>query len=450
MAETPRGQGFGPVLQNRRFVALWIGQAISNFGDALARIALIILVTDRVPSPVVLGLLMVSQIIPMILFGPFIGVLVDRWDKKQIMIGADLLRAAGTAVLVFGPPLEVVFGIAVAVVTLSLFSMPARSATTVEIVGTQHYLSAVSLSQTTFHGMNLLGPAIGGAVIGFFGTAAAFGLNAATFVLSAAITLLVRFPPMPRAQERGSAAEYWASLRDGAGFLRQNQRLWFLVRFFGPAVFGLGLASLLFLNYLRIDLRLPPTQFGLVQSVQGLGMLVATLAIGQYGPRWPKGRMIFDGFLVTGLLTAAFVLGPGFLPLMALMGLLGLAMGFVQVPVSALFGTLTPVEKRGRVFATTTSIIGVGNLAGYAAAGVLATMLTSTAILGIAGGLMVLASLALRRDPIYRLLNAPDAGQAGGAVDTSTGAVGHGPPAGSTAGLMEPRGEDQRRIREDV
>lgn len=428
MAEAPKRQGFGPVLQNRRFVALWIGQAISNFGDALARIALIILITDRTPSPVVLSLLMVSQAVPMILFGPFIGVLVDRWDKKRIMIGADLLRAAGAAVLVFGPPLPAVFGVAVAVVTLSLFFMPARSATIVEIVGTQHYLSAVSLSQTTFHALNLLGPAIGGAVVGFFGTAAAFGLNAATFAVSAAITLMVPFPPMPRAQGRGSAAEYWASLREGAMFLRQNQRLWFLVRFFGPAVFGMGLASLLFLNYLRIDLRLPPTQFGLIQSMQGLGMLVATLAIGQYGPRWPKGRMIFDGFLVTGLFTAAFALGPGFVPLMALMGLLGLAIGFVQVPVTALFGTLTPVEKRGRVFATTNSIIQVGNLAGYAAAGVLASLLASTTILGMAGGMIVLASLALRRDPVYRLLNAPDPGQMG-PVGTPTGAASPEAPA---------------------
>jgi len=429
VATSRRRQGFGPVLKNRRLVALWLGQAVSNFGDALARIALIILITDRTRSPVALSLLMASQAVPMVLLGPFIGVLVDRWDKKRVMIAADLLRSACALLLMLGPPLTVIYAVAVAVVTLSLFFMPARSTAIVEIVGREQYLSAVSLSQSTFHALNLIGPAIGGALIGLFGAAAAFGINAATFGVSAVVTLAVPFPPLPRAQRRASAAEYWASLREGLGFLRQDQRLWFLVRFFGPAAAGLGLAGLLLLNYVRNDLALPPAEFGLIQSVEAFGMLAATLAIGQFGSAWPRGRMIFDGFLVAGLLIAAFIFNPGFYPLLAMLGLFGLALGFVQLPVSALFGVLTPVDKRGRVFATTNSLIQVANLVGYAAAGAVASFMSTGVALGLAGGVVVVASLALRRDPAYRLLNAADTAPESEAAASSGPAARAGSPA---------------------
>lgn len=88
-----------------------------------------------------------------------------------------------------------------------------------EVVGREHYMSAVALSQMTFQLVQLAGPALGGALAGTLGTRAAFLLNAATFLLSAAIIWSVRFPPLPVKRERTTLAAVRSDFREGLSFL---------------------------------------------------------------------------------------------------------------------------------------------------------------------------------------------------------------------------------------
>src|SRR5688572_25776052 len=119
---------FRQLIKNRQFVALWVSQLVSNFGDWLAILALFSLIAFKMKSGSyeVAGV-MISFIIPMAFLGPVAGVFVDRWDVKKTMIGSDLLRAVIAALLVLPTELYQFYILVFALSAVSCFFLPAQS-----------------------------------------------------------------------------------------------------------------------------------------------------------------------------------------------------------------------------------------------------------------------------------------------------------------------------------
>lgn len=398
-------KGYGAVLPNRRFVALWLGQGVSNFGDALTRIALVILVSERTTSPLALSVVIAVQMVPMLFIGPFAGSLVDRLNPKKVMIAADIVRAALVAGVAVAPSLDWVYVLAFLSATASLFFMPARSATIPELVGSENILTATALSQVTYQTIMLVGPAAGGALVGLLGTWAAFAIDAVSFLASAAVTLAVRFPAVPRSTRPATAAGVWADLVEGMRFLWDTRALRLAILTLGGSVVGFGFFNILYIHLLRNELAVPATQFGLLESAGAVGTAVMTAVIGQFGRKWARGRMILNGVSGLGAITVVLGWSWGWSIVLAAVVVSGVAEAMVEAPLAALFMEKTPGNMRGRVFAATNSLLNVSGIIGWAAAGPLIGLVGTRWALTVVGLYVLVVGLVPRGLATYKELN---------------------------------------------
>jgi MFS family permease len=182
------------------------------------------------------------------------------------MIASDLVRAVLLLGVVATTELWQVFVLSFLVGLASQFFMPARATAVPEIVGREHYLSAVALTQMTFQPMQLSGPVIGGAIVGFLGTRAAFIVNAVTFAVSAGLISLVKFPPLPKKEGAVTFSAFRADLREGLAFLARAKVLGFIVSVFAIMILGFGFFDVLYIDYTRNVLGVSAGQFGLLQA----------------------------------------------------------------------------------------------------------------------------------------------------------------------------------------
>lgn len=174
------------------FRRLWTGQVISEIGDwfnNIAVLALAIELAGKGHEGKAVALYAIARHLPLFLFGPLAGVIVDRVDRRLVMIAADVLRA----VLALGfllanviNALPVIYLVGAALFAVSAFFNAAKRASIPNLVyGTTALLSANSLSASTTAATIALGSALGGLLSTFFGRNTVFILNAATFLISA-------------------------------------------------------------------------------------------------------------------------------------------------------------------------------------------------------------------------------------------------------------------------
>lgn len=389
--------GYGAVLRNGRFLRLWLGQAISNLGDAVYGIAVILLVTTQTRSPLAISLVTLAQVVPMIVVGPLAGVLVDRWEKKRVMVLADVVRAALVLVPLVSHSLPVLYAVSLLVATLNLFFMPARQTVVPEIVGRDDLMTAVGLQQVTAQTVRLIGPAFGGALVGVAGFGAAFVLDALSFALSAAATLSVA---IPRIASRGGE-RFWASFREGVGFLVRTRPLRFLVQMMTLSVIGLGFVGVLMVDYTRNVLGVDARTFGLLEASLAAATVAAGAVVAQRGRALPRLPLIFAGFALVAAPGLIYLLRPPIELVFVWAILLGLGEGTLMVPLTTVFVERTPVEKRGRVFAATNAIANSMSLVGIAGAGAVAAWIGSWNGLALASGFTLAVLVALRLSAGY-------------------------------------------------
>jgi hypothetical protein len=246
--------------RNRPFRRLWYGQIVSQLGDWFASIALYTLLLRLTGSGQAVGLLLVAELLPATLVGPWAGVLVDRLPRKAVMIAADVGRAA--LVLLFllvrdVGDIWIVYCAAALKVVLASFFEPARGAVIPAITGRDELVAANAISGATWSAMLAIGAALGGLVAGTLGTDAAIVIDAASFLLSAVIIwriplreehLEVRAAQPAGASEQGlgEGLRYLAARRDVAIYAA-TKALWslgggilVLLTLFGRQVFPVG------------------------------------------------------------------------------------------------------------------------------------------------------------------------------------------------------------------
>ncbi|HKS10432.1 MAG TPA: MFS transporter, partial [Pyrinomonadaceae bacterium] len=181
--------------RNRSFRQLWLGQVVSQMGDWFDTIALYTIILNLTGSGRDVGLLLVARFLPSFLFGPLSGVVADRFSRQRIMIVTDILRALVVLGFLFvrtPDQLWIVYVLTVFQLGLSTFFEPAKTAAIPSIVEDRELVAANAISSVTWSVMLTLGAAIGGLITGWFGTDAAFILDAASYLLSAALIASIR------------------------------------------------------------------------------------------------------------------------------------------------------------------------------------------------------------------------------------------------------------------
>ncbi len=360
-AEDERGDRAGdarpdaslPLHRNRDFRRLWVGQACSELGSGAAGLAYPLLVLALTGSPVQAGLVGTVRMAAGTVFGLPAGALVDRWNRRRVLIGCEALRACaavGLVAAIVGGRASLPLILAVAVVeggAGALFG-PAQTAAVRHIVPAGQLPTAVARNEARGYAAELAGPPLGGAL---FAVARwmPFLADAVSYVVSLVAVWLIRRPLRDEHPEHTEAPEplgraVWSGLRFVVRepFLRA-------VLVLAPLANAAFSGVLFVLVVVLLQRGTPPAAIGAVQSAIMIGGLLGALAAPWLQPRI-RVRPLIVGFLwiVTGLVTAAAFV-PGSYPVAALLALAILPAPTLNAAMVGYQIAVTPDRMQGRV-----------------------------------------------------------------------------------------------------
>ncbi len=352
---------------NRNFRLLFFGQTISQLGDWFNSVAVFALLLDLTGSATAVAWMMIVQFLPMAIVGPVAGVVVDRVDRRRLMIATDLVRG----VLVFGLLLVrtreqvwMAYVVMALTVTGSAFFEPARTATIPNVTSKDELMPANALSSAAWAAMLAIGAAVGGLVTAVAGRNIAFVINGLSFFVSAWFISRTRYDSTPAAK---APLEGWVALSgipdllEGLAYVRARTHMSALL--FVKA--GWGLAGGVLLLLAVFGQRIFPVGgstaagIGVLYGARGIGAGLGPLAL-----RWMLGRTpstmrraIGPAYFVVGLFYVGLALS-GTLPLAAVCVLLAHFCGSILwVFSTVLLQMEVPDAFRGRVFAAELALV---------------------------------------------------------------------------------------------
>lgn len=395
------------VLKNRNFLALWIGQIISQFGDRLAQMALIGLYLKQTAGislshsvPVMRNLFFFSTL-PILLFSPVAGVYVDRWSRKKTLIATDLLRA-GLILLIpllagYTDGMWSVYGVIFLVFSVTCFFSPAKSAIIPNLVKKRELLAANSLSNITRLIAMIGGVTAGGIIVAWAGTKVSFYLDSVSFLLSGLAILAIRIKEDPPPEEsKGGIGRVAKELVAGLNFIRKKKRVKFVATSLFILMGASGIGYLLVTVFVTKALNLGTIGLSVLATFLGIGMLAGSLIYGHFGEQIEREKVIVGGILVCGV-CAVLLGGSKSLFLLSLgVSIIGFIASPIMIAAYTLTQELTPDRIRGRVFSALEVIINSSFLFFIWVAGVLGAWLPIQSIFYLTGvGLLVYGSKTL-------------------------------------------------------
>ena len=392
------------VFRNPDFSRLWTGELVSTMGSALTSLAASILVYRLTHSALSVGLMLMATAAPSLLVGLFAGVLVDRFDRKTIMITSDLLRAGLVFLIPFLVPHNIIWLYVIVLVTSAIgqFFEPAHESVLPEVTSEPELAAANSLMAISSFGSTAIGFAASGLIAGATDIRWAFFLDAASFVFSAVCISLIRFKPL-QPQEDTSVAMVLKNLQAGLRQLFDTPILRSLFTSQVPIQAAFGLASALLLPFALQALKATEFEYGLQEGLTSVGFVLASLLLAGLFDRLREGAWMAFGFLGMALTYMAYA----FMHSIPLAIGIVFVSGFCNAPASIARRLVvqrnTPREMRGRVNSVFFVSRDVLFLVGMAAAGLadfinVRIMYFSSAVLILAGLLLVLVLPGLRQN----------------------------------------------------
>ncbi len=299
-------------LKSRDFALLWLGMSISLVGDGMFLVAAAWTAFSLWNSPAALSVIGIAMIVPTIACLLLGGAISDRFDRRKIMLTADLGRAGAIGLLaMLALSHTLTFGALVAIVAAygigAAFFTPAFESIVPSIVDRRHLAQANALDQFVRPiALRLIGPAVGGALVGLVGAGTAFALDAASFLVSAATILALR-PVAASVADGGSTI---GAVRDGLRFVRRRVWLWgtLLSAAVAYLVF-LGPTEVLLPYLVKNSLHGSAGDLGLVLAAGGVGAIGAALAMGQAGPVRRNVTFIYVCWTLATLAVVGYGLG---------------------------------------------------------------------------------------------------------------------------------------------
>jgi MFS family permease len=389
--------------RNRDFLIVLFGQGISSFGDSISNTAMPLLVLALTGSGFAMGIVGVLSTLPDLLVGLPAGAYADRWDRRKMMLGADLGRAVLTAIVPIsvwldGPTLAVIIGVAFPLNVLRVLWLAAYTAAVPGLVGRGQVPRANGLFEAVFNIGWIVGPALAGLLAAAIGPGPTIAIDAVTFLVSAVSLLFIRRPLRP--ERRAERTHIVADVREGIGFVVRQPTLRAVIALWTTmSVVTAGLTSVL-IFYVTIDRDLGTEVVGFVLSAFAVGSLGGSLLAARLAPR-AVGPVMLLGAAGTGVTLIVFV--GASVPVMVVGALLaGILNANVLVAYISLRTLLSPDALLGRVGATArTMSVGLMPI-GALVAGIALDTIGGGATLAVMGVLLVAATAGFALLPDVR------------------------------------------------
>jgi MFS family permease len=392
------------------FALLLSGQFISQLGDRVAMVAFPWLVWDTTRSALSMATVLALFTLPYVLFGAVAGGVLDRLDRRGVMVAADIARGG----LVLAVPLVAqhsivgVYALAFLTSCATVFFDPGLMALLPDIVPGEELLRANSILSASEHITEVLGYAAAGFLMGLLAMRTAFTIDAMTFGVSAVTLLAITLDRKDRAERRPGCGEGGAArptfrdqIREGVSYLVRHAGLRANTILAVAAVAGVGASyPLTFLLAARHFHN--KSDFGFMEAAIGLGYIIGSLTLTAGGRRVRKGFAITIGLMVMGV---CYALAPvlGTLPLVLVdFVVLGAANAVMLISIDTYVQSVVPEHLRGRVwgarFTLTQGVYAVGVLA----AGGLAAVVSLGPLFGVCGVIVFVPALIGLFVPVVR------------------------------------------------
>jgi DHA3 family macrolide efflux protein-like MFS transporter len=336
----------------RTFSVIWLGQLVSGLGTGLTGFALPVWIYQQTGSVEAFGLLFFAATVPSVLVSPFAGALVDRWDRRAVLIVSDGLAALMTlvlAALLYTRSFELwhLFVVAAVGSALGSFQVPAFNAAVAMLVPQRHFARASGMMQTSDAVSGILTPLIAGVLVTTIGLWGILAIDFVTFLVAVGTLAAVRIPNPPPSDE--PRRHLLREAHDGWAFVRDRPALLYLLLYFPVINLATGMANPLF-SPLVLSFA-TPAELGLAVSISSIGLLVGSVALSAWGG--PSRRV--RGLVIGQSLSMAFIMLMGVRPSLVLVT----AAMFLNLLISptvmgcsqAIWMSKTPRHMMGRVLA---------------------------------------------------------------------------------------------------
>jgi MFS family permease len=433
----PSDPGPRSVFHNSGFLRLWLSQAATQIGGNMVLFGLTVIVSST-SSKTAVSLLILSFLVPAVLFSAVAGVYVDRVDRRIILVATNLLRgAAFVALYLVGTNLLAILLLNISVSTITVFFAPAELAMIPVLVPRRQLLAANGVFTLTLNAAFALGFALlGPLVVKVAGPNAVIVVVAGLYFLAAIFCVtLPPSPPPPSTEEAphsglgvGDAERAMEStlgqLREGFSFIRDNRTITWSLIYLAIAASLVGVLGVLGPSFAQETLGLKAEDFAVVVLPLGFGIVTGILLLNTYGRYFPRRRVIEGGMIVLGILLAALSAAgpisrllqganqPGGIDLSGVTSLLavvvviaffaGIAYGWVAISAQTQLQEDLPEEVRGRVFGVLGMLVSVASFLPIIIVGPISDFVGTTAVIfitAIAVGVVGVTSV-LTRGPL--------------------------------------------------
>ncbi|MEU6710451.1 MFS transporter [Nonomuraea sp. NPDC046802] len=392
----------GLLRDNRDFRRLLAASVISQTGDWVISTGLAFYVYQLTGSTLASATMLLITRLPDVLLGSVAGVLADRWDRRRLLVGTDVLLALGLLpLLAVHEPSQIwiVYGVALWTGVLGTLLPPAQKALVPQLVAREQLLRANALHAQCGQIARLLGAMLGGVAVSAGGLGAVVLIDVASFAISAALQASLRTPGRPSAAT--SMGGQWVT---GLRLAARHAGVRLLVAYMAIAGLGEGIFSTLAAPFVADVLGGGGDAYGLFLSVQAVGGIAGGLLVAAYAGAVKPQVLLGGATIVFGLTDLALFVYPlavpALWPALVLIALAGAPAAAAMAGFTTLAQTVTADEHRGAVIGLLGSAHAATALLGTALAGVLGGTLGIVATLCLhAGGLIVAGLLVLAFRP---------------------------------------------------
>jgi len=352
--------GILPLLRNRNFMVLWVSQLITQLADKILFVLQILIATSRsfsdYPSPLVSyeALVMISSTLPAVLFGSLAGIYVDRHNKIQVMIFANIWRATFVFMI---PLLPNSFFYLLAVVFLeqvfTQFFSPAEQSAIPLVVDKPNLLAANAMIASSMMASLIIGYGIGSPLLNGltnllpqFSAFVREGFVGGAYLLSAVMLLLI---PVQEQIPKNLKPHLFSDLKQALIYVRRNVPV-------GGAIVHLMLLYGVLGVLLKLSMNLSKLllgnqgDFGFFVSATGVGLTLSALILGQFGGYFAHRPLPLMGFMGIGLALFMFAFAPTVVVGVAIAVFLGLHTSLILLPMQTIIHQYTDENMRGKVF----------------------------------------------------------------------------------------------------
>lgn len=398
--------GLRVALQSRDMRLLASGLAVSQLGDSFLLVAMLIIARSLTTNPFAISLLAASIGLPTVLFGLFAGVLIDRFDRRKVMIASDIVRGVAVLFLLLvqdarGLPIMMVVGFVMG--TAGVLFLPARNALLPRIVAAEGLVAANMLIEATQIAALVVGPALGGIFVTQLGPKAAILFDSASFFVSAVCVFFLSTRQVRMHTEKLTATQLRDEMMEGLHYIRDHDLLWRLMLAGAASMLGLGAVIILGTVQIQEVYSIEASGIGALLSVLGLGMVVGGAAVATPWAHIYPAQFVGVSMVLLGASLGIFPFLGDFRLALGAIFVTGASLIALRSVVSALMQMNVPDDRRGRVESANSVVMASSYNVSIIATGALGIAIPPTYLFPLAGlfvlGAGVLAFQSIRQMP---------------------------------------------------